>query len=76
MEKTAREWFQCLRPDLRDRAIKATSKSELNRKYSKFSNAILYSFGLAVNPEIWESIYLQAQAIEQGRKPDVKKKKK
>lgn len=71
--KTAREWFQCLRPDLRDRAIKATkSKTELKRKYDKFSRAVLYSFGWARDPDLWEKIYEEALDIEEGRKPDIK----
>lgn len=83
--KTAREWFQCLRPDLRDRAIKATTEKPLqgagiNIKYRKLSDALLWSFefcseggkGVDKNHDFWTKIRLEALDIEEGRKPDIK----
>ncbi len=48
--KTARKWFEKLRPDLRDRAIEATKKypavpgASLNTKYPSMSEALWNSF--------------------------------
>lgn len=83
--KTAREWFEKLRPDLRDRAIKATKKQfaegRLNREYHLFSDSLFYSFvwseeeGYPEYESIWCKIYWDAVDIEEGRKPDIKPKK-
>lgn len=76
--KTAREWFQCLRPDLRDRAIKATKLrkfgSALGNRHKSFSDSLMYSFSWLKEAEygFWEKIYQEALDIEEGRKPDIK----
>jgi len=78
MAKTAREWFQCLRPDLRDRAIKATQIygfcGTLESKYKLFSSALTWSFDWekAGGIDFWGDIYDEADDIESGRKPDIK----
>ncbi len=64
--KTAREWFEKLRPDLRDRAIEATKKypavhgAKLSTKYPSMSEALWYSFkfieeSVAVDGDYWSS---------------------
>lgn len=76
--KTAREWFQCLRPDLRDRAIKNTitdGNGLLGKKYVSFSETLGDAFMWDESPEgyeFWSKINLEAQDIEEGRKPDIK----
>ncbi len=89
--KTAREWFEKLRPDLRYRAIKASKNHpavplcNLNTRYYSMSDALYFSFNwsreiseLSTNysHDYWMNIYEEAIAIEQGRKPDIKPKKK
>ncbi len=77
--KTAREWFEKLRPDLRDRAIRNGKEYPwygLDFLYDRFSLAILYCFYWRYDQDFWEEIYWEARDIEEGRKPDIKPKKK
>lgn len=78
--KTARQWFQCLRPDLREKAIKYTKTQNYKPrgKFSLFSKALIWSFFWNKTPEgdnFWSKIYWEARDIERGFKPDIKPKK-
>lgn len=77
--KTAREWFEKLRPDLRDRAISYTVRAGCSEVSSSFSYALRGAFLWSETVEgygFWNEIYEEALDIEEGRKPDIKPKNK